>query len=475
MSISGRSSRYLASSLFAAAVSFLMLPLATRVLDAADYGVFALVTAFTTGVGSLAVVGAGFVLANRFPTALPEERKQIVSGLLCVAVVTAAVGVFACAAVFIGLRGSWSVVAAVPATGLVMALGTAMLLPLWLVAAELLTVEGRAGAFARASAAQTVASAGGTLLGLFVWDLQVDALFLGALCGAAAGTAAIIPVLRPYLTRTLRIEQVRRDTRGHGLFLVSQIIETGYGALERVLLSTVVGFRELGYYSHSQSYRMVVHLASKSVSRGAWPVTLSEARNPTAGFVSTRRVWSAVYVLVAWVGLAAAAVGDIVIELLTNDRLTGAWIYVPGWVVVVILQNLAKPQLGIVWTSADARTLARLGIVTSALSIVVLVSLVPLIGAPGALVAVMVGALAYRVRLSAIASRYGTTEFQDQWALAGIVAIAATTGLKLLLEPGTLGSAVLLVAVSLIWLAASRRVVGEAGRILGRGLRRPPV
>jgi hypothetical protein len=131
-----------------------------------------------------------------------------------------------------------------------------------------------------------------------------------------------------------------------------------------------------------------------------------------------------------------------------------------------MLQNFAKAQLGVVWTQSEARSLARLNLMTSGLSLLMLVVLVPVLGAVGALTAVIIGAVAYRRGVTVLCRRYRATPFHDHWGVAGIVAIAVASGLKVLLSPGTTGSVLLLVAVVGVWGVVSRRVVADAVRVL---------
>src|SRR4051812_12981529 len=71
----GRFSLYFLPSVFSAGLSFLMLPLVTRVVGPAEYGVFALVSAYTAFGSALATLGGNYIISHRFPDATVAERS----------------------------------------------------------------------------------------------------------------------------------------------------------------------------------------------------------------------------------------------------------------------------------------------------------------------------------------------------------------------------------------------------------------
>ena len=74
-----RFSFFLAPSVIQGAIFFGTLPAATYILDPADYGLYALVTAFTAVGTVIATLGAGAVLAAHFPVLDFEERSRLIS------------------------------------------------------------------------------------------------------------------------------------------------------------------------------------------------------------------------------------------------------------------------------------------------------------------------------------------------------------------------------------------------------------
>jgi O-antigen/teichoic acid export membrane protein len=110
--------------------------------------------------------------------------------------------------------------------------------------------------------------------------------------------------------------------------------------------------------------------------------------------------------------------GDRMIDVLTNNKLTGAWVFLAPWCLVVILQSTGKPATGILYAGSDTRTVAKIGAISSGVVLVALAVLVPLWGAPGAVAAVLVQTFVYRVLLQLFARRRAVIPFQDRGAIA---------------------------------------------------------
>ncbi|MGH2850369.1 MAG: oligosaccharide flippase family protein, partial [Solirubrobacteraceae bacterium] len=116
--ISSRASTYLAGSVATAALSFVSLPLATRILGPANYGVFAL-TVTIAGLGTtLATLGTSFYVGRHFAGGDAEARSSVVSALVArTTAYTAAWGVMAFATVSI-IKPHLTALADLPLAGL---------------------------------------------------------------------------------------------------------------------------------------------------------------------------------------------------------------------------------------------------------------------------------------------------------------------------------------------------------------------
>jgi O-antigen/teichoic acid export membrane protein len=123
-------------------ISFVTLPLATRILGPANYGVFAL-GATVAGFGAiLATLGTTFFISNTFAGADLPARRQLVSTLVARTALLAAGWAVLILAVALLLRGHVALLDEVPLRGLALVLLGAILATPWTIAVDVLTVEG---------------------------------------------------------------------------------------------------------------------------------------------------------------------------------------------------------------------------------------------------------------------------------------------------------------------------------------------
>lgn len=459
MSIRARSSRYLASSVVASGLSLVTLPLTTRILGPVDYGVFALGTTIA-GVGAVvSTLGVTYVVASRWRDAGDEERAGMVTTIVALGVAIACLWSAAAIGADLALRSRLDFLHELPLDALALALGGTVLAPVWAVASDVLTIEGRAGSFSSVAVAQSVVTAAATLVALFAFDLGVLSLFAGLAAGAVVSCAAGVAVLAPYLRP--RIDLRWRRELAQGSFGAAQALESAHPFLERLLLSRFAGLADLGLYTHSQRYRAIAFQASGAVNRAVWPVTLDEARDARLDFPTTRRTWAPLHVAVAVLGIGLAALGDRLVSLLTNGKFTDAAVYLGPWFVLLLLQLSAKPEVATVYALGRGQVAARVSLRANAVALVAAALLIPPFGTWGAVGALLAQALVYRVGVRVPARRLRPVPFQDHWALLGIALVLATFAAKTALDPGLEGSLVLFAAAEAALLVTAARMLGE--------------
>jgi O-antigen/teichoic acid export membrane protein len=460
--ITSRAATYLASSVVATLISFVTLPLATRILGPANYGVFAL-GATVAGFGStLATLGTTFYISNTFAGAGLPERRQLISTLVARTALLAAVWAVLILGVAWILRGDVALLDEVPLRGLALVLLGAILATPWTIAVDVLTVEGKASWFSISLIVHAFANAVVLLVSLYAFDLRGLSLFVGSLAGSAAMMVTSLIVLRRYLAPRLGLA---RSVLGQRKFLPAQALEAVQPVVERTLLANYTGFTQLGNYAHSLSYRSLITQSMNAVNRATWPVTLAEAKE-RATFAVTGRVWAATQLGVAMVAVPFVLFGDRLISMLTNDKLTAAWVFLAPWFVLVLLQSSGKAATGVLYATGVASTVAKLGLLANGVAIGSVVVLVPMFGAAGAATALLLQALVFRIALQILARRRVAIPFQDWGA---VLACALVTGLFVLrrhVVESTESLLVLLVAVELVCVVVGGKVIVTVAPLL---------
>lgn len=469
--VSSRAGIYLAGSVATTLLSFVTLPLATRILGPANYGVFAL-GATVAGFGStLATLGTTFFVGNRFNEAGRDERRVLISTMVARTAFAASLWSVLTLAVAWLFRDQLSFLADVPLKGFALVLFGAVLNTPWVIAIDVLTVEARAVFYAVSLVIQGLATAVVILLSLYVFDLRGMSLFVGNFAGCLAAFAAAMLVLGPYLS--LRGVAVRRGL-GQRKFLPTQSLEAVQPLVERTLLANYVGFTQLGNYSHSLAYRNLLLQGTNGLSRAVWPVTLAEARAGTS-FTVTGRAWAAAHLAVAMVAAPLTLFGETLISVLTHGKLTGAWVFLAPWCIVVILQCTGKPATGVLYASGEASAVARIGLLANIVVLVGLFVLVPTLGAAGAVAAVLLQALVFRVTLQLAARRRASLPFQDGGAIFACALVATLFLLRRYVTSNTETLIILFVFAELVCALLGRNVLRATFNALFRPAREASV
>ncbi len=445
-------------------ISFITLPLATRILGPANYGVFAL-GATIAGFGSiLATLGTTFFISNTFAGSGLPERRRLISTLVARTALLAAGWAVLILAGALALRGHVNLLDEVPLKGLALVLLGAILATPWTIAVDVLTVEGKASWFSLSLIVQALSNAVVLLVALYVFDLRGLSLFVGSLAGSVAALVMSLVVLKPYLVPRLGLLRTRLGQRQ---FLPTQALEAVQPVFERILLANYSGFAQLGNYAHSLAYRSLFLQGMNAVNRATWPVTLEEAKERTA-FAVTGRVWAAVHLAIAMVAVPFVLFGDQLISLLTNDKLTAAWVFLAPWFVLVLLQSSGKAATGVLYATGVSSTVAKLGLLANGVAIGSLVAFVPLFGAPGAAAALLLQALVFRVVLQLLARRRASIPFQDWGVVLACAFVTALFFLRRHVVESTEGLLVLFVVAELVCLAVGSRVILTVAPLLFR-------
>jgi len=448
-------------------IALVTLPLTTRILGPRDYGILALGTTLAGFGGVFGMLGTGYLIGSRWPQARRDERRTLATTILYTGTAVALAWTALFAIVYAALHDRVRMLEELPATGLALVLVSTLVAPPWMLASEVLTIEGRALFFSAVSIAQAFVTAVVTLVSLFWFDAGVLSLFLGLFAASLIGVGAALVVLRPYLGG--RYDREARRALAQHQFLHVQLLESGQGLIERILLSRFAGFQDLGLYTHSQRYYGMANSATKAVTRGVWPTSLEEANDTTGDFPATGRTWRPVHVAVTACAILLTLLGDFVIAWLTNDKFTDAAWYLAPWFALLLLQLSAKPEVATAYARAPGSSVARLSFYANVAAVAATIALVPLFGAPGALAALLLQSLIFRIVVRYAARRYRRVPFQDEWMLFGIALLAIAFLLKLAVRDDVVQSVVALTALEVVCLLASFRML----RSMVRSVLRP--
>src|SRR5262245_2045579 len=237
-----------------AILSITLLPFATRVLSATDYGTYALFMSIVALVGTAADGGAGLLLPAYYGAAPASERGRL----------------FACLAVFAGscgIAGGLSLISlwiwqpsalSVQPAPLAAIVLSATLMPVRAItniSVAIFSVTGRGLAIAVQMAIQAIVLFFSTLVALFVFAIGGTSLFIGAVCGQFAAVCVGLLVLGHHRELSLpSCRWFRRATASAPTTGVSGFVDGAHGFGENAMLSAASGLHAVGILSHVRVY-----------------------------------------------------------------------------------------------------------------------------------------------------------------------------------------------------------------------------
>ena len=465
MSVARRTTWYAVGTGTTFAASFASLPIATLVLEPADYGVFALATAVMGIGGMLAVSAVTIVFAQHIRQSAQENRSGLLStGLAVTLAISLVVGGLVVALINSfpsWFADTWHITRAIGVLSLVAMVSSAV----WSTFGQIMILDGRARIHAAASVSAAAGSLAALGVSLFVLELHLLSLFVSQ---AAGGTIGVLVAgwryrreLSPRLDRATGWEIMR--------IIPSTVLTHGMNALhqvfERSLITGTSGLSQLGLYSHSQVYGRVMNQGVKTLGNSIWPTTLEEARDKVTTFPQTCRVWKMGHLLLLAGALVFVSFSDLIVSGLTHGKFAPAATLAAFWMVAVMIQNAGTLQIGYLYANGMGARVLRINATAAAVGILLLFFLVPLAGIYGAFGA-MLAQLILRRAMLRIACLGRNIPPLDLRFYAGAVLIGGISGTKYLWGLGYIELLGLSGVAFAVWLMLDRRTVSEASAVI---------
>jgi O-antigen/teichoic acid export membrane protein len=443
MSFTRRFSLFLIPTIWRSVFSLMILPFTTYRLDAADFGIFAMVTGISSYLTALATGGIGYILHAQYAGAGPDERRRLVTTLafwsfvIGLALAGAMVVTWSSLVYWLGDGAQVSTEAVWYGAAHVI-LGVP-----WVLAITVAAITGRAGIFAIVSLAETTLGPLATLLVLYGLDWDGTSLFAGNVVSTAVTAIGAFWLLRSDLSLRISRSLTRDYFRHLVVTLPAQLVERFRSAAERVLLARYTGLEMVGIFVHSQQYATLGRFGLKALSQAIWSTSLVEAKEPSRRFTKTGQGWTLAHFATALGGIAVTAFSQDFIALLTHGKFTNAYVFASVWIILILLENTGKPMTAILFANKRAAINQNLLLSSALAGLAVLFVATPLWGGWGLVAGTFAQTLGYRLGLRLVARREGNVPFQDWVAVWGMLVVAVLLGILVVFKP-TLGERALL-------------------------------
>ncbi len=430
--LAGRILLFLAATALQIVLSIAILPFATTVLTAADFGYFALMMSVAAFVNAVSDGGGSLALHTYYGVTAPGERRRMLASFLLVTFslsLTLAVAfalvwplmvpfVVRAAAEEFNCKITAILVAFIPLRSLSIA------------ATAILSVSGRANAIAAQIASQALGAFLTTLICLFILHWHLAAIFAGAVAGQLASlTIAAVSLGRePWARPSRRWLAIARDHTPTSAFAGFSDGIRGVG--ENSVIAASLSVAALGYYSHARLYYGMLLTTTNAVSHNVWSTSLEEAREDGGQFVKTVYIWTWVHIALTLFGIGAVCFGSDIVELLTRGKLTPAAAMIPWLVNLTLIGVSGRVQNAVVYARGGAKAASQ---ARAFLSLVALGSVLFLMnprfgiefGLPGLIAVLLTEAVLFRLYLRWKARKFTNFNvFHDRWVIVGLFAIS---------------------------------------------------
>ena len=426
------------SSVAVSVFAIFMVPLYTRVLSPADYGLVALVTAIMGVVGTVVVLGLDSAAGRWYFDDGDESRRMSVMGswFWCQFVVSAVVS----AMIIVGAPWLGPYISKAPSASWVLILA-ALAVPLatfrqvaglWL---RCNRMAWKAAGFFTASALSSVVASAVLVL---VFRLRVPGVFLGQLLGGGVTAVFAVTIIRQQIRLRHFSRRMLSGMVRYGLPLIPAAVAGWITASsDRIILSVMLGETEVGLYSVAASVAAVVALFTGGFQFAWGPFALSTVNKPQGREVlGVALSW---FMLVSCFLAATVSIfAPEVVRLLTTARFFDAASSVPYLAFSVVAIGIMQVVAIGANVAKKSTIVAGSVFVGAAVNVALNFVLIPLMGRDGAGAATLAAYLGAAVYMYLGSQRHFTIDYRIGQVIAiGVWSMVAVIGCRVLLSaPG---------------------------------------
>jgi O-antigen/teichoic acid export membrane protein len=376
-----RSAIYTLGLLLLRGMSFLLIPLYTRYLDRAEYGIVAVATSVTAVLAVLGPLSLHGALARLYFDAKSKVDRKRVAGALWVATVLAA-GVLTLLLDRLGQHWASVLLPDVPFHPYIrLAIWTAFLSVFGLIPLNLLQIEERAGLYVKISLAGTLITALCIVWLVVVRRMGAYGYVLGTFIGS--GLLAIPYAMLAARTSTLAVDwNVARAALAYSLPLVPHALAGWVLELsDRALLQRFVPLTELGLYSLGYQLASLLTMAATAINFAWTPYMYGVVRDrPDTASRELGRMTTYYVAGLCALGLGLALLGGDILRMLTTPAYHSAQRVIPLTVLGLFFCGMYYVPANLLFLKSRTRLIPVVTIAAGAVNVAVLLWLAPKAG-----------------------------------------------------------------------------------------------
>lgn|GEM_PF-7114473 len=402
---------YSTSSLFKIFVTLGTLPLMTKILNAEDYGVIALVTITANAFGTLSTIGSTLIMSKEYHGKSQAQRTQFISSYIFLIFIMGILLSLCFYFVWPFLSGLISTEAVQLSNLAIFCVGFSIFSAGWgPLISESLVLDGRAKTFALFMSLRELAGAITVIFCLYALNLKLDSVFIGLVTISIFDIIFGLFISRIYLAFRVDRKCVRSILSEINVCLV-QFLDIGGRLFERSIVSHSVGLGTLGIVSHAHSYEVSLKAVVKSVTRATWPENLREAKAKTQSFSLARMTIIIVTALCLTSAIGMATLGYDVVSFLTNGKMGDAAYLAAALMISISINLSAIPERSVLYSLGKTNEIAFVNLFSRMFFIAVLLLFMQSLGVYALVGASLGSAVLSRLITYYFASRFCQLEF----------------------------------------------------------------
>ena len=350
----GRVMTLAAATAFAATLSLVLLPLATRHLELSDYGTYGLLMSIVALVGAATDGGASLLVPAHYGPASASERTRLFSSLAVFTGIGASTAGLFLIILWAWQHGTFSG-QAIPLAAIALSAALMPMRAITNISILIFSVTGRGPAIAAQMAVQSLVAFLSTLISLLEFRMGGTSLLVGALCGQfAALCVGLIALGHLHIFSFPSRDWLWLVASSAPTTAASGLVDGARSFGENALLASTTGLHALGILIHARLYHGLLMALGDTVCHNVWFRSLEEARNPHSNFEITRSAWTPVQITISCLGIVFAFLGEEIVEIISNGKFIAAAAYIPSLFVIALIQTTGQPAKAIVCASGRA-------------------------------------------------------------------------------------------------------------------------
>lgn len=410
-----------------AILGLITIPLATYILNADDYGVYAYVIAITSLFVAFAETGTSYLIYGNYMNSHESDRRRMAATVVCVSVVIGMIASLTLLLLWIFNLYFTSQLLTLDFVEALLICASIPLKSMWVTFSVLLIARSMSFWIPVTLFIQALVNVIVLLTGLYIFNFGRSALFIGNFSGALVVVMLGIIILNKSLLgkpSKLWFKKLMGFSLG-GWF--SGVLESFRNTIEATFIIKAGGVSQLGIYNHSKIYYGIPSQVVNIFSASIWPIALKEAINQESKFAPIKNIWDLIYILLTVYGLFFVFFGVQIVDFLTHGKFNSAAGLIPLLIIYLLIQNSDRTATAAIYAFNGGNYYSAIKIFSLTFSIALIYFLVPEFGVYGVYAAVFIlifERLVIRIFMEIVSRRFRKIiPFIDQLAIFGCLNI----------------------------------------------------